>query len=254
MDGEQKQYVVGYYGVGTELSKPIPGDVILTHGSDWPSKAIRFGQSFRFRGDKKVFAYFNHAAMVISEDGTIVEALTRGVVTSPLSKYTPKEYIVIRVKATSEDRNQMIRFVNHALGRKYGWTEIISLFLSLLTGLKFNFGVDDEVICSGLVASALERGYDIFERQCSFMTPADLAAHYNAVAPTKVIDVPQSLGSKIDYLAEHAATDILVAIVGSLLAVVIVLALASSHQSPYELQSGSSPYMDIVGHSATTHP
>ncbi len=172
-----------YFKKGEEFKEPQPGDFILTHGSSWTSQLIRFGQALRFRGNDSKFAYWNHCAMVVSEYGGLIEADGIGVKRTALSSYAPKEYVAVRVQTEGQDKDQMVKFAEHALGQKYGFLTVISLGLSLLTGLKFNFGVDDELICSGLVASCLERGWDIFERPCSYMTPADLAKHYQVEIP-----------------------------------------------------------------------
>lgn len=182
-----KKYVCNnqqaYIKKGESFNDPVAGDFILTHGSSWTDWFIRFGQSLRFRGDDSKYAYWNHTALVVSEYGGLIEADGSGIKRSALSSYTPKEYVVVRVDCDDNDRSQMVRFAEHALGQKYGWLKIISLGLSLLTGLKFNFGVDGELICSGLVAGSLERGNDIFDRECSNMTPADLAQHYQVEIP-----------------------------------------------------------------------
>ena len=53
---------------------PRPGDFILTHGDEWTSKLIRFGQSLRYRGASAKYTYWNHTALVVDGAGTIVEA------------------------------------------------------------------------------------------------------------------------------------------------------------------------------------
>lgn len=156
------------------------GDFILTHRNDWVANLIKRAQSHRFKGADSIFARFSHCAMIVSDDGEIVEALTKtGVTRGHISKYQASEYVVVRTLQTREDRQQITDFAVFTVGRKYGWITCISLYLSLLTGLKFNFGVDGQLICSGLVAEALERGTDKFERDSTHMLPADLAAHYN---------------------------------------------------------------------------
>ncbi len=174
------EHVVEYVPAGEEVVGFSPGDFILTHREDWTAKLIMFGQGRRFTGADAPFAYFSHCAMITSPDGDIVEALTEsGVTKRNISEYKNKEYVVVHTQQTDSDREEMVVFTNAVIGRKYGWVTCISLALSLLTGLKFNFGIDGEMICSGLVAEALERGTDRFERDGTHMMPADLAKHYN---------------------------------------------------------------------------
>ncbi|MGD1278721.1 MAG: hypothetical protein ABR964_16025 [Tepidisphaeraceae bacterium] len=163
-----------------------PGDFILTHGNGFFSKLIRFGQAIRFRGKNRKFAWWNHAALIVAEDGSLIEALGAGVRNTNISKYAPTEYHLVHLNpslADRHDREQMVHFARDCLGRKYGWAIIISISLSLLTGCKFSFGFDGEFICSGLVARALERTSVIFLREPSHMMPADLAKYFNIEAP-----------------------------------------------------------------------
>jgi hypothetical protein len=59
----------------------------------------------------------------------------------------------------------------------------VSIALSLLTGAKLSFGFNGQLICSGLVARALERTTAIFEDEPSHIMPAQLAKLYGAVPP-----------------------------------------------------------------------
>lgn len=154
------------------------GDFILTHGKELSSQLIRFGQSLRFRGTDAKYAHWNHAAIIMNEKGDLIEALTTGIALSNLSKYKDEEYIVVHIVADSEDRIEAINFALACLRLEYGWSIIISIALSFLTGLKFSFGFDGQFICSGLVARALERTSAIFDKEPSHITPADLAKYY----------------------------------------------------------------------------
>ncbi|MEK7534658.1 MAG: hypothetical protein AAB600_04965 [Patescibacteria group bacterium] len=80
--------------------------------------------------------------------------------------------------ASEEDRKQAVYFAAYVLGQSYGWTNIVSIAISLVAGLKFSFGFDGQQICSGLVARALEKTWAIFHRSPSHITPADLAKYY----------------------------------------------------------------------------
>src|SRR5437773_4468430 len=72
------------HGLEGELQ---PGDFILTHGAEFFSQLIRFGQQLRFRGKDNMYTYWNHAAMVVATDGTIVEALGAGVARRSIDAY-----------------------------------------------------------------------------------------------------------------------------------------------------------------------
>jgi hypothetical protein len=54
-----------------------------------------------------------------------------------------------------------------------------------LTGCKFTFGVDGQVICSGLVARCLERTSIIFPGAAGNVSPADLAKQFGVTPPAR---------------------------------------------------------------------
>jgi hypothetical protein len=84
--------IVEAYPAGTEPAHPpLPGDFILTHGPDWISRLIRFGQGIRYRGSDRQYAYWNHAALIVGPD-ELIEALGHGVSRTTLSAYGPKDY------------------------------------------------------------------------------------------------------------------------------------------------------------------
>ena len=165
-----------------------PGDFILTHSSACVSRIIRWGQSLRFWGRKRKYTWWNHAALIVSQQGDIIEALGDGVEKNELSKYTPTEYTVVRIHPdliTAEDRNEVVNYAEWALGQEYGYLTIISIALSLIFGGKFSFFIDGQSICSGLVARALERTKVIFDRSPSHIMPADLAFFFDVEPPQR---------------------------------------------------------------------
>lgn len=162
-----------------------PGDFILTHGSHWTSRLIRVGQTLRFRGNNRMYAYWNHAALIVGAGGEIIEALgpSPGVVQQNVSKYAPREYTIVRIRASAEDRDETVGFARACLGERYGVLAIVSIAISLLTGTRFSFGFAGQMICSGLVARALERTRAIFTKEPSHIMPADLARAYLVTPP-----------------------------------------------------------------------
>lgn len=172
-------------GEGARPGEYDPGDFILTHGSAFFSKLIRFGQRLRFRGNDRKYAWWNHAAMIVSAQGDLIEALGPGVESTHIDDYKPTEYHLVRlgVLADRHDREQVVAFAAWCRGEKYDWLTIASIAFTLLFGGKFNFGIDGETICSGLVARALERSNAIFDRTPSHIMPADLARYFNVTAP-----------------------------------------------------------------------
>lgn len=170
-------------GPGEDFVAATPGDFVLTHGNAWTSRMIRFGQRLRIRGNDRKYTRWNHTAMIVGSDGTIIEALGRGVTQRNLSAYKPTEYHVVRVEASESDREQIVGFAKWAMDQPYGYLTIVSIAVSLLTGGKFSFAFEGQHICSGLVARALERSEAIFNRSPSHIMPADLAKYYGVEPP-----------------------------------------------------------------------
>ncbi len=157
---------------------PKGGDFILTHGLEWSSALIRFGQKLRFRGRDEKYAYWNHAALVINADLDLVEALAGGVEQTNLRKYFGTDYHLVRIDASDEDREEVVSYTRSCVSATYGYLTIVSLFFTCLTGGKFSFAIDGQHICSGLVARAQERTHAIFNRDPEHIMPADLAKYY----------------------------------------------------------------------------
>jgi len=163
---------------------PRPGDFILTHGDEWTSKLIRFGQGLRFRGPRARFTYWNHAALIVDDEGGIVEALGTGVTARTIHDYHPTQYTVVRITASDDDRRQVARFAQAVIGAEYGWLTIASIAISLVTGGALAFAIDGQLICSGLVARALERTDAIFRHDPARIMPAELAELFAVEAPS----------------------------------------------------------------------
>ena len=162
-------------GVRVTAGAPRPGDFILTHGDEWTSRLIAFGQGLRFTGPRAKYTYWSHTAFVVDDAGSIVEALGTGVAQRSIHDYDPTQYTVVRIVASDEDRAEAAAFARAVIGADYGRLTIASLALSLVTGGKFSFAFDGQLICSGLVARALERTTLIFRHDPARIMPAELA-------------------------------------------------------------------------------
>jgi hypothetical protein len=147
------------------------------------SRLIQWGQARRFRGGRARYAHWNHAVWVSA--GSLVEAVGKGVVCSPYDKYRDVEFALVHSNLTDAERADADQFVRYMYGRhtKYGVVTIVSIALSLLTGVRVHFGLRDTVICSGLVAAALEA--DAWRGDPSHVMPADLA-EYARITPADV--------------------------------------------------------------------
>ena len=171
------------YEPGTAATDFEPGDFILTHGHHPVSRMLRLAQ--KVRGRERKYSYWSHAAVIVDGDGSLVEAESRGVIRSPLSKYQPAEYHVVHLGSSADerDRRQVAAFAESLIGQPFGFLDMFSVGLSLFTGAKVNISYASHLMCSALVARALERTSAIFPDEAAHMLPADLARYYGAEAP-----------------------------------------------------------------------
>ena len=159
-----------------------PGDFLLVDTKGFGGWLIKFGQTLRLRGADRRHIRWSHAALIVDTDGTLIEAVGRGVRTFPISGYDAKDYLVVRIVASPENRAEIVDFARWALRRRsrYNPLATVSIGLSMLTGSKLAFFIEGRFVCSTLVARALERAGRIFDRDPSHIAPADLAKHFEA--------------------------------------------------------------------------
>jgi hypothetical protein len=126
--------VAGRYGPG---ALPIydddlqAGDLIFVHRAALASRLIAFGQALRFRGKDREFAHWTHIACPTGRGGELAEALGHGVELTEVGRYRDVEFHHVRLAVGDADRVQMQRFLLACVGRPYGYTEILSLGLTL---------------------------------------------------------------------------------------------------------------------------
>ena len=154
------------------------GDFVLVAGTHLASRVIRWGQQLRIRGADRIHVRWTHAALIVDADGGLIEAVGAGVREWHLDRYAGDDYVVVRIETSEENRDEVVRFARWALRRPYGRLSTVSVGLSMLTGSRFSFFVDGQFFCSGLVAAALERTGNIFERNAVNTAPADLAKYF----------------------------------------------------------------------------
>lgn len=173
------------YEAGKEPQKFIPGDFILVSTSGILAKCIRTGQFLRYHGKLRDYSHWNHAAIIVDTEGTVVEAAGRGVRYSNISEYKETEYYLVSTKLNKQSRDQAVAAAKSFVKDKYGWFTIISIMLQLITGIEFQFSFGNSVICSGVVAQSLWAGGIIFDSNPYQMMPADLASAYDVDCTSK---------------------------------------------------------------------
>ena len=172
------------YEKGKEPQKFTPGDFILVSTNGILAKCIRTGQFLRYHGKIRAYSHWNHAAIIVDTEGTVVEAAGRGVRYSNINEYKEIEYYLVSTKLNKQSRDQTIAAAKSFVRDKYGWFTIVSIMLQLITGVEFQFSFGNSIICSGLVAQSLWAGGIIFDSNPYQMMPADLASAYNVDCTT----------------------------------------------------------------------
>ena len=112
----------------------------------------------------------------------MIEAETRGVIRSPLSKYKPDQYSVVRLseRMGAEGSRKAVAYTEAQVGKAFGFLVMFSLAVWLITGRRLEFRREDHQICSGLVAHALQQGGLEVGQDPTFTLPADLAKRFGA--------------------------------------------------------------------------
>jgi hypothetical protein len=173
-----------FYGPGETAAELSVGDFLLVDRGKYVGRLIRWGQALRFRGANRIYSRWNHAALVVSEQGDLVEALVRtGATRSHVDKYAGVTYVVVRTNCVPLDQSQILYFADRVVGEDYGFLNCLCVIVGYLTWNKWSFGVNGSIMCSGLVALSQTRAGAYFSRDASSIAPADLAKQYNVLLP-----------------------------------------------------------------------
>src|SRR4029077_19920470 len=129
---------------------------------------------------------WTHCAVVVGDDGAIVEAESLGGQRDRISKYTSREYHIVRLgdEFTADGRKRAVEYANAQVGQAFGFLALTGAALFLVFGLKLRLMRRDHQICSGLVVRALQKGGLLQGAEPALMLPADLAK-ISAVSPER---------------------------------------------------------------------
>jgi hypothetical protein len=151
---------------GTAVTVPQPGDVLLTRGTAWTSKVIRFGAALLDRPNT-----YNHVIVIHHRDnlGVLwgVEARAEGVGWIDLTRTMRSRWVLTNADQpkTPEDRVFIAKTVEGAIAAPYDWTAIVAEAFEALRIDEFwrpaEFPEDGRLpygtICSALADWAYER-------------------------------------------------------------------------------------------------
>jgi hypothetical protein len=178
------QLVIEHVPAWKNATAVEPGDFLLSRAHGYKHKMIKWGQGLRIADPvDRVYRDYTHAALVVSADGDIIEAVGSGVRRSNLDAYVHEEYQIVHITASAEDRGQAVRVAEAALGRRYNGLATVSIALWAFTGSTFIFFIDGAYTCSGLVARAMLTVGALFSVDATRVTPAQLAIYFSAPPP-----------------------------------------------------------------------
>jgi hypothetical protein len=170
---------------GRTATDVCPGDFLLSRAHGVRHRLIRFGQGLRLDRDHRTYRDYTHAALVVSADGDLIEAVGAGVRRSHLDHYVAEPYVIVHVDTTPEDRRQVVSVATAILeGRaRYSSLATVSITLWAFLGWRFTFFMDGSYTCSGLVARCLLAVGAVFDQDAVKVTPAQLAVSFRAPRP-----------------------------------------------------------------------
>jgi uncharacterized protein YycO len=168
------------YGPGESAAQYEPGDFILTHRNRPIAGLISLGQKRRFRGPDTIYAHWSHCALIVERDGALVEAEALGVVKTPISKYTAREYHLVRLgdEFGPEGRRRAVDYADRQVGAAFGYLALLGVSVYLLTCVPLKVMRANHQICSELVVRALQAGGLLTDADPSLTLPADLAKRF----------------------------------------------------------------------------
>ena len=154
------------YDIENQKIKLKPGSFIVTHSDSFMDLFVHIFTNSRW----------NHAALVASADGAIIELETKGIQKKAIKEYPAKDYYLIDIAMSDEDRKQVIEYAHFMLKKhaKFGFLTIATIFFKIITKSRLVVKLDGTLICSEFVAKALAQGGVIWDRDTSLITPADL--------------------------------------------------------------------------------
>jgi hypothetical protein len=129
--------------------------------------------------------HFSHIALVISEDGTVAEAVKRGVRKAHVSKYNPLDCLHLRMGVEDErDRAQISAFAASVIDAHYAYGYVsfaacgANCLLSHFKHRPIAFGVAHTKMCSAFYADALVRAGVTWWKPEEVVMPADIVVQF----------------------------------------------------------------------------
>jgi hypothetical protein len=167
-----------------------PGDIGLERASyasgatpSAVSQLIMAGERSRYGSGP--YSLWSHSFLIVSEDGHLVEANEKGVEERHISEYAKRDVVLIDTKASPEQRALAVAFARRQVGIGYGILDFVSLGFQSVCNWNLSFSMNQQMICSELVARATEKYLSAYPLPAQSMMPADLAHYWGVVDKEK---------------------------------------------------------------------
>lgn len=158
--------------------QPRRGDLIGFQTPDKFGAVIRFGQR-HFQHLPRW--YVNHIAVVVSVDPVVIVQAVRRVDRVLLSSYGDTPMWTIRFRGNLYQRDDVVKFAEAQIGRKYGVLSVVCRALNMLTPkfIQVNANKAGDMDCSCLGVRAWEHGGMLVPWPDPWqVTPGQLASYY----------------------------------------------------------------------------
>lgn len=157
------------------IDRMNPGDIgfVYNHAPTLVHEAIWARQRAE-AGKNSEWANLTHTFCMLDDNGTIIEALSEGMIIGNVSKYKDMDFWIVNVDADDEQRALAVARWRKQEGVKYSKITFVSEAL-LSFGFPLRIGWGYQFICSGLTGFGMLAWVVSFPKMFEEQTPFDLA-------------------------------------------------------------------------------
>lgn len=150
------------------MTQYLPGTIGVSHSPGVLGRLIRTGEWLH--GDGRHASRWNHAYVIVNENGDTIEAGSKGVVNNNVTEHPDR---LIIGSPPGVDRAKVVEYAYSHLGVEYGYGTDVLLGFDCITRLKLHLHTDS-LICSQLAALCLEFGGWALPEEASLIMPSTL--------------------------------------------------------------------------------
>lgn len=167
---------------GQDATNVQAGDLLFLHMHGPIRLMIHVGQWLR--PSLRAWSRLTHVAVITDPSGALIEARWPRVRRGQFTQYRQRDYVHVRTKLHIADQKQAVAYLETCLGDPYGIGTFVGTATRMLTPGKCCILLASRwPICSGLAATALERGWFVAKGAAASLSPAELAQALGATKP-----------------------------------------------------------------------